>query len=308
MSETTKNNLEEMVSNLFFSCFQTYPQEMERCSIGIGNLVYIVKCTDEMYVLRCSQEDSYADTIHWLQELRKLDVPVPEVLHHGIYEEYHYLILSYLPGKDIGVVYNDLSKAQKQTIAKDVMQIQRRVKDLPMSHIEDGWSWVQIVDELLDRAVDRISENGYFDVEKVQKVRSLKGYFEAYFAGIKPVAYLDDISTKNLLIQDGNVSGVIDVDWMGEGDDLTFIAMTYVALLNMECETDYVDYLLEERGCSDLERRAFWFYSLMYCVDFMGERGMQFGDKKVEVNEGIVGRLNWIYEMLWERWEGENRK
>lgn len=39
----------------------------------------------------------------------------------------------------------------------------------------------------------------------------------AYFARVEPVAYLDDISTKNLLIHEGRVSGVIDIDWMGVG-------------------------------------------------------------------------------------------
>ena len=38
----------------------------------------------------------------------------------------------------------------------------------------------------------------------------------------------------------------------------------------------------------------------MFCVDFMGERGMQFGDKKIEVNESVIERLNLIYEELWQ--------
>ena len=89
---------------------------------------------------------------------------------------------------------------------------------------------------------------------------------------------------------------------MGVGDSLTFIAMTYVALMNMDYETDYIDYLLEERGCTDSERKAFLLYSLLFCVDFMGERGMQFGDKKIDVNEEVVNKLNQIYEDLWEQW------
>lgn len=40
----------------------------------------------------------------------------------------------------------------------------------------------------------------------------------------------------------------------------------------------------------------------MYCVDFMGERGMQLIDKTVEVNEQIIDRLNGIYNLLWNEW------
>ena len=51
-----------------------------------------------------------------------------------------------------------------------------------------------------------------------------------------------------------------------------------------------------------MERKAFLFYCLMFCVDFMGERGMQFGDKTIEVNDAVVDRLNRIYEELWEEY------
>ena len=44
------------------------------------------------------------------------------------------------------------------------------------------------------------------------------------------------------------------------------------------------------------------FYTLMYCVDFMGERGIQFMDKTVEVNQQIIDRLNRIYDKLWDEW------
>ena len=44
----------------------------------------------------------------------------------------------------------------------------------------------------------------------------------------------------------------------------------------------------------------------MYCVDFMGERGMQFGDKKIEVNEQVIHRLNEIYDGLWEEFTNES--
>ena len=171
-----------------------------------------------------------------------------------------------------------------------------------MENITDEWSWVSFVDGMLENAEKLITRNVYFDVQKVARLREQKVYLEKYFAEVKPAAYLDDISTKNLLIHNGRLSGIIDIDQIGAGDDLTYIAMTYVALLNMDCETDYVEYLLKERGCTASEMKAFWFYSLLYCVDFMGERGTQFGDKKIEVNDEIVNNLNKIYDTLWKKW------
>ncbi len=94
------------------------------------------------------------------------------------------------------------------------------------------------------------------------------------------------------MIYGGKVSGIIDIDWIGLGDMLTFAALTRVALLNMDLDTKYVDYLLDEIHPNAIEYKAFVFYCLLYCVDFMGERGMQFLDKEIPVNEGIVKRLN----------------
>ena len=146
---------------------------------------------------------------------------------------------------------------------------------------------------------------GYSKTSKEERDRYSR-LIEDYFAAVRPVPYLDDISTKNLLIRSGRVSGVIDVDWMGIGDKLTYVAMTNMALLNMECDTMYVQYILEEMQVTAVQRRAFLFYTLMFCVDFMGERGMQFMDKKVEVNQQIIDRMNGIYDKLWKEWsEGE---
>ena len=83
---------------------------------------------------------------------------------------------------------------------------------------------------------------------------------------------------------------------------LTFAALTRVALLNMDLDTKYCDYLLEELQPNATQYKAFVFYCLMYCVDFMGERGMQFLDKTIPVDESIIRRLNQIFDILMEEW------
>ena len=291
----------EIIERLFCNHFHLSPSKIKRCTVGIGNQVYVVECGNSNYIFRCSEENNaYNNTIYWLNELHAIDVPVPRVLFHGQYENYWYLVLTYIEGEDIGLVYPRLTAKEKEKIAEDVVEIQRKVSGLRIPQSGCDWSWKSSLNELLDRADFRISQNGYFDPGKVTQLREKMHILDTYFSSVKPIAYLDDISTKNLLIHEGKLSGVIDIDWMGQGDDLTFIAMTYVALKNMDFETDYAEFILEKRGCTESERNAFLFYCLIYCVDFMGERGMQFGDKVIEVNENVVCRLNQIYNELWE--------
>ena len=295
--------IEQTVTRICAECFGKDPDNICRCTVGHGNFVSIVELGEKKYVFRLSREaDAYRETIHWLPLLSQAEIPVPEIIAHGRSDDYDYLILSCIEGDDLGPVYHTLTDARKRTIAAQVAQIQRRASVLEPEGIGDNWTWTAVVEEMLDRSYDRIAANGYFDTERVDRLRGAAEQLAGYFASVKPTVYLDDISTKNLLIHNGQVSGVIDVDWIGVGDVLTFAAMTEVALLNMELDTDYVSYLLDELQADQRGREAFLFYCLMFCVDFMGERGMQFLDKKIEVNEEIVERLNRIYDDLWRQW------
>lgn len=295
---------EKIISELCLEYFVENPQMVERCAVGQGNYVYIIECAKAKYVIRCSAEgNAYDNTVYWLEKLSSIGIPVPKVIRKGKFKGYEYLMLSYLEGKDIGLVYPQLGTDDKKAIAKEIVQIQNRVAALELENMEEDWSWCKFINYMLDRAGKRIAANGFFDVEKAEHLRKEIGGLKEYFEAVKPVAYLDDISSKNLLVHNGRISGIIDIDWIGIGDKLTFAALTNMALLNLEYDTDYVKYILDEMQVSDVERKAFLFYTLMYCVDFMGERGMQFMDRTVEVNGQIVDRLNGIYDRLWEEWK-----
>lgn len=276
--------------------------QIERCSVGIANYVFIVSAATEKFILRCSKkEDAYKDTTYWLSKLSECEIPIPAVLAQGKYKDYVYLILSYIRGEDMGNVYFQLNDSEKKQIAKEVVGIQRKVSKI---HIETdaGWTWNSIAEEMLNRAEERIKRKHYFDIDKINIIRNLKQEIQEYLDKVPPIPYLDDISTKNLLIYEGKLSGIIDIDWIGLGDMLTFAAMTKVALLNMDLDTRYIDYLLDEIQPNAIEYRAFVFYCLLYCVDFMGERGMQFLDKRIPVNTYIIRRLNDIFDILLEEW------
>ena len=276
--------------------------QIERCSVGIANYVFIVSTANEKFILRCSKdENAYKDTVYWLNKLSVCEIPIPTVLSEGKYKDYSYLILSYIRGDDIGNVYCKLNDSEKKQIAKEVVKIQQKVSRLDI-RADAEWTWNCFVDEMLNRAEERIKRKNYFDFNKIYIIKKLQQEIQEYLDKIPPAPYLDDISTKNLLIYEGNVSGIIDIDWMGFGDMLTFVAMTRVALLNMDLDTKYIDYLLDEIRPNTIEYKAFIFYCLIYCVDFMGERGMQFLDKTIPVNENIIKRLNDIFDFLMEEW------
>lgn len=276
--------------------------QIERCSVGIANYVFIVSTATEKFILRCSKnKDAYKDTVYWLNKLSTYEIPIPVVLSSGGYKNYSYLILSYIIGDDFGNVYYKLSDSEKKQIAKEVIEIQRKVSKIDI-RTDEAWTWNRVIDEMLNRAEERIKRKHYFDSNKINIIKQIRKEIQEYLDKVRPIPYLDDISTKNLLVYEGKLSGIIDIDWMGFGDMLTFVAMTKVALLNMNLDSSYIDYLLDEIHPDMIAYKAFIFYCLIFCVDFMGERGMQFLDKKIPVNSRIIQRLNNIFDMIMEEW------
>lgn len=130
--------------------------QIERCSVGIANYVFIVSTANEKFILRCSKDENvYKDTIYWLNKLSVCEIPIPIVLSEGKYKDYSYLILSYICGDDIGNVYCKLNDSEKKQIAKEVVKIQRKVSRLDI-RADAEWIWNCFVNEMLNRAEERI--------------------------------------------------------------------------------------------------------------------------------------------------------
>lgn len=149
---------------LFERCAQTEVVQIERCNVGIANYVFIITAAAGKYILRCSKnEDAYQDTVFLIGKLSACGIPIPVVLWEGKYEDYSCLILSYIDGDDIGNIYCNLNDSEKKQIAREVVKIQRRVSGIDIQ-ADSGWTWNSCVDELLNRAEERIKKNRCFDI------------------------------------------------------------------------------------------------------------------------------------------------
>lgn len=299
-----------IVNEICLRKLHKYPDKIKRFEIGHGNYVYKISFSKDKFVIRINTgEDVYKDTIYWLDKLMVLGIPVPRVISSGSYNGLSYLILNYIPGKDLGIVYGDLSDSQKQLIAKEIVNIQNKVATLPknlgygyLSSYEDkGYknTWKEVILEHLQRSRTRIQENKIFDSRKVDQVEQLLERYDNYFSSIEPIPFLDDLSSKNVLVYEGNLSGIIDIDFVCFGDRLYNVGYTRMALMSLDYDTKYIDFMVYEMKLSSLEKEVLILYSLCFCVDFMGERGMKIKDKVIKVDEKEIKRLNGAYEKMY---------
>lgn len=288
------------------------PDQVRRLPTGSCNYVFRVRSEGRDRILRLARKENAAvlgGSLYWIGKLAPLDLSIPVLIGADLEADPPYAILSYIEGEDLGHVYARLSEDEKRALARHVVRAQRTVARLPpasgygflSSYEDDGKkeSWRDVVAGSLSKSRSRIRANGIFDERYVDRVEGLLADYEPYFSTIPPIPFLDDATTKNVLVHDGRFAGIVDLDWICFGDRLFTIALTRMSLLSAQESPTYIDYLVEEERLSAPQRRALDFYTLVFCVDFMGELGMKFNKEKAPaVSPDAVAHLEGLFELL----------
>jgi len=303
----------DIAQNILNDELNINPVEITRFTNGYCHSVYYIKDINNEYVLRITNKENkeyYYGSVKWLSELILFDIPVPKILKHGQFNDVFFTLISYIHGKDLGEVYHTLNNFEKQGIIKELSIIQGKISTLPNSKLY-GYpdskdtsfaTWIDFLKSLINRSYARIKQNNIFNVDMCDNVTEIMYSFQEYFQKVKPTPFLDDITTKNVLIHEGKLSGIVDIDEICYGDPLLVIGLTNMALLSIEADTKYIDFWLNEINTNDIQRKAVTFYTLLYCIDFMGEQGMRFdNDNVVSYDQKKVDLLKCVYNNLLEK-------
>lgn len=300
----------EVVSRIVSENLSETAVSAERFTTGSQHYVFDVKTESGLnFVVRVSRPEHRhfaASARFWNELLRPKGVPLPKILASDLSAEFPFLILERLPGADLWQVYRELSASEKKALATEMARLQTIAASLPKAssfgYLETYESeagcetWLGLFLKYLDRSRRRIKRAGYFDTEIVTRVERAAENYRDYFSGIEPIAFFDDITTKNVIVSEGKLSGIVDVDWMCFGDSLRTIALTQTALMTDGCETDYIDYWCAAMNLDAVQRKVLNLYSAETCVDFIGEIGQTFNrDAPPAFDEKKVKRM---FELL----------
>lgn len=274
------------------SAFSAAPQKVTRDTIGNAAYVYTAHVGGSEYVIKASgRRELILGAAYWLKKLQALALPVPRIIALQTASAPYYLIMPRLPGTDLGVVYDGLTAAQKRDLAREMVSYQNTVATIPAA---DGFgflhsyddarnkkaSWADVVRADILRSGRRIARNGIFGADYARRVQSLLPRFRNYFATVQPRAFFDDATTKNVLVCGGHITGIIDLDWLCFGDRLFALALTQMALIAMRADTLYTDEWKNLERLSPTQNSALDFYVLVFCLNFMSEKGMRFNRQK----------------------------
>jgi len=290
---------------------------ISRFPTGLCHHVYDVALADgRKVVVRIASAETRSELaggIYWSSLLRPRDVPLPALLHaDATAHPFAYMLLERLPGTDLGNVYPALSPNQKRSLADRLASIQTAVGLLPPGrgygyvHHYDGpfphSSWHDVLESQLARSRQWLAFPKIIDVPQVAQLAARLAQHEDYFRTIAPTPFLEDITTKNVLIADGVLSGIVDVDELCFGDPLYVLALTRMALLARGFSTDYIDYWKEALGVSARQSEILDLYTALHCLSFLGEMGQKFNQEAPPaVDTTQVARLLSILDNLLAR-------
>jgi Ser/Thr protein kinase RdoA (MazF antagonist) len=263
---------------------------VERFATGRQHWVYAVRGADgREAVIRLNRPDTgpiFAGAIAWNRLLRPLGVPLPALLAHDTAPadgDYPYMLLERLPGRDLGTVYPTLSATEKRALVGRLAAIGAIVGALPhgpgfgyATSYDDPQlysSWTALLRGQIQQNRARIVAAGVADPRYADRVAARLETYSAYLDAVTPAPFLDDTTTKNVLIADGRLSGIVDADYLCFGDRLLTVALTRMSLLSRGWATDYIDFWCAALGPGAAPRPILDLYTALCGVGFLAELG-----------------------------------
>ena len=295
---------EKDAERILFETLNKKVETIKRFNTGLANYVFDVVTTEhEKLVIRLGtteSKESFARALHWYPILREKKVPLATLYFGSVESKFPVMIMERLEGVDLGDVYSELTKPEKENLATQMVTIQREVASLPEG---SGYGyersteysslhpkWIDVLHANLARSNKRAKEHDLS--EYVQQVKELIDAHGEYFNSVRPLCFLDDTTTKNVIIGNGKLSGIVDIDGVAYGDFLLTIALTHTSLISSGYDTHYTEYWLKELGLNDDQKRAFDLYVQMFCLDILSESGNVFNtDTKVTICPPSATRL-----------------
>jgi aminoglycoside phosphotransferase (APT) family kinase protein len=235
---------------------------------GHGNIVFSLPQLG-MVAKTSSEISSFAHTVKNIELIRSLDVPVPTVVGMADDGDASVIVLEWLPGMDLGYAMPAMSDAELVDLAHRIDEIQRKVASLGEGR-GFGWtpigvpgpfsSWLGVVKRDFGRLPDRARK----------KLDPILFRWSDDLLAIPATPFLDDITVKNVIVHEGRLSGIVDLDFICFGDPLYWLALTETTV-NLDVGQRgriYVETLRSLRAPSPILE----FYEAMFAASFLARK------------------------------------
>ena len=209
------------------------PSAVTHQDFGHQSLTFDAALTGRRVIVRTNDDaHAYAKTAHNLATLAGLGLPVPRVLAADLTRSrvpFGWMILDKIPGRDLRDELPAMTEAQMTRLAAQIVGFQRRVMALPAGA---GFGYAALGETGPFASLWDLLHEGEAATAGVTEPRlaALVQAREAYFRQARPVCFLDDLTIKNVIVQGGELQGLVDFDFVCYGDPLFWLALTLTVL------------------------------------------------------------------------------
>ena len=268
-----------------------------------GNTIYDVTIPEGNVIvrLRGQDKDTLSHTVDNIGVLAELGLPTPVVLAADTSltrYPFRYVILKKIPGRDLLYELPDMTRAQMTRLAEQIVGFQRLVGTLPegtgfgWGHIGEGGEepvWFDVFRSDAERTSPE--SDGTIIGDLARRLHQQRVRFQPYFERVRPVCFLEDLTTKNIILQDGELQGVIDFDCVCFGDPIWMIGLAAGCIVN-DVGTEGLFYIEELCRCWKLDEEQH-----LIVAYYAAQRAMEFLEYTLaERDEACATRLISIIE------------
>jgi aminoglycoside phosphotransferase (APT) family kinase protein len=275
--------VEKFINDLCSHLYGIKPIRMKRMAFGHCNVVYEVRVGERALIVRTNEDPAVLKgTASNMNQLAALGLPVPDMIDMDLsMQEYPfaYMILRKIPGRDLRYELPHMTTAQMTAVAEHIVSFQNLAGKLPHG-TGYGWvsigekgpfsSWFEVVQRDLESHIHQVKND--LSAAAIQVLYSQFDALQLYLEQIEPVCFLDDITIKNVIVENGVLQGLIDFDWVCYGDPLYMIALTQTAIISDisdEKALFYIEELCRIMEINEQQRDIVNWYSVIHGLRFL---------------------------------------
>jgi aminoglycoside phosphotransferase (APT) family kinase protein len=251
-------------------------------TFGHNSITFDLALSDRNVILRTNTDPQvFATTERNLAVLAGLGLPVPTVIASDFtltHYPFAFMILNKIPGRDLRYELGEMTPDQMTRLAEQIVGFQRQVWLLPQGsgygYVGIGEtgpyaSWWELVcpDENTPPLLQADTSLGLWQVRVQERMRN----FESYFRAVPPTGFLDDVTVKNVIVQNGELQGLVDFDCVCYGDPLYWLALTVTGVVS-DVGTHGLFYVQELKRLWKLtaeQEKVLALYSAGMALDFL---------------------------------------
>lgn len=294
--------MEEIIQKIIQIQWPEPASSITRFETGLSHHVYEVVVGGESFVIRLAEPRRVRELkegVRWHRLLESFNLPLPYLFDDFEVDDYAYAVYERLPGEDVEVAYASLDRAAKEHLAQQVLGFQQRISYMPRGYFKGVVPWPKYIEMILMRTDFEMRLNNMFPLSYVERLKGVLAKHEEYLHQVSNLPFLYDTNVRNVIMDGGKVTGIIDVDEVWLGDPLLAIGRGRTLLLMMGQDLDLIEFWSENLALTAFQEKMVKVYSLLYCVRFMGTLGQTLnGNHNVQTDPAGAPLLEALTEGL----------